>query len=155
MLPPGPPALSMRDVPMPDGWVRLPLSSWALRIIRGVENQPAIEVYSGRQFVDVAVARTADKLILRGARRGVQKGAPWALAWGELPDSKSKPDVVFRAGRWPRRDFSAGIMTVEEAFWVAEVTGKFSAINVAADGERIVGHRLLREPGWTRWAGSW
>ncbi|MFE1177039.1 hypothetical protein [Streptomyces sp. NPDC058773] len=124
--------------------LRLPLSGWLLRLARGSEGRPALEVHSGAGLIDVSVVSTLCVSPLRGARRSGGTEARWSLAWGQLPPGADVVEATFRA--W-RRSVSVQAVTLADAYWVAEVDGHFRSVTCSA-GESRVTRRVGREAGW-------
>lgn len=127
-------ALGPRDV-------RLPLSGWLLRVGRGSEGRPALEVHSGAGLIDVSVVSTLCVSLLRGGRSGERAGAHWTLAWGQLPPGADVVEACFRG--W-RRSRSVQALTVADAFWVAEVEGRFRSVGCSAGAVGATG-RVVKE----------
>ncbi|MEE4418111.1 MULTISPECIES: hypothetical protein [Streptomyces] len=121
--------------------IRLPLSGWLLRVGRGSEERPALEVHSGAGLIDVSVVSTLCVSPLRGGRYGGRAGAHWTLAWGQLPPGADVVQACF--GGW-RRDRCVQALTVADAFWVAEVGGRFRSVRCAAGAVRAT-TRVVKE----------
>ncbi|MBO2449615.1 hypothetical protein J4573_21115 [Actinomadura barringtoniae] len=121
----------------------LPRSGYTVRIGRGPDRRPALQIHDDRDgLLDVAVAHSLVSILLRGGFRARRGQAPWALAWGQLPPGCDQVAVLF-AGRadavQPVRP-----TIIARAFWVAEAGGEFRSVSVAADADRAT-RRLRRE----------
>lgn len=116
--------------------MRLPISGWAVRLGRGADDRPALEVYAGTRMVDVCVATPVSMSVLRGAWRSPRGEVPWAVAWGQLPAGVTEVTAAFGRNRVPA-------VLVEGAYWVAEAAGEYGQITVHA-GAAQVGTRLRR-----------
>ncbi|MFG2286337.1 hypothetical protein ACGFOU_09790 [Streptomyces sp. NPDC048595] len=131
----GPPAL------------RLPLSGWLLRLARGSEGRPALEVYNGAGLVDVSVVSTLCFSPLRGGRHSGRAATRWSLAWGQLPPGADVVEASFRG--W-RSSLCVQARTLGDAFWVAEVGERFHSVTCSAGTTRtttrVVRTRVAREP---------
>jgi hypothetical protein len=113
----------------------MPASGWELRLGRGSDDRPALEVYTGDGLIDVAVAGGRGSALVRGAVRG----PGWSVVWGQLPDG-GDVSVEFRAGHTSR---TVRAVTVAGAFWAAETPGRFRSV-VVTTGVRHESHRLWR-----------
>ncbi|MEU5211946.1 hypothetical protein [Streptomyces sp. NPDC020742] len=122
--------------------LRLPLSGWQLRLGRGSGGRPALEVHSGAGLIDVSVTGTLSVSALRGGRYGGRAGAWWSLAWGQLPPGADVVEASFRG--W-RRDVRVQALTFADAFWVAEVGGRFRSVTCTSGTTRAM-MRVVREP---------
>ncbi len=127
--------------------VRLPLSGWLLRVGRGSEGRPALEVHSGAGLIDVSVVSTLCVSPLRGGRYGGRAGRDWTLAWGQLPPGADVVETCFRG--W-RRSRSVQALTVADAFWVAEVGGRFRSVRCSAGAGRATARVVKESPPRTR-----
>ncbi|MCF3147490.1 hypothetical protein [Streptomyces platensis] len=123
---------------------RMPLSGWLLRLARGSEGRPALEVHSGAGLIDVSVVSTLCVSPLRGARRSGGTATRWSLAWGQLPPGADVVEVAFRG--W-RRGVRVQAVTLADAYWVAEVEGHFRSVTCSAGASRVT-TRVVREAGW-------
>jgi hypothetical protein len=123
--------------------IRLPISDWTVRVARGADDRPALEVYEGSRMADVCVATPVSVSVLRGAWRNARGAVPWALAWGQLPPGTSTATARFSGtGRNPSiRPVPA--LIVEGAYWIAEAAGDFAGITVQA-GPALISGRLRR-----------
>ncbi|MEU6328872.1 hypothetical protein ABZ851_16605 [Streptomyces sp. NPDC047049] len=121
--------------------LRLPLSGWLLRLARGSEGRPALEVHSAAGLIDVSVVSTLCVSPVRGARRGGGPAAPWSLAWGQLPPGADVVGVSFRGWRSSR---CVQAVTLADAYWVAEVDGRFRSVTCSAGASRVT-TRVARE----------
>lgn len=131
---------TVRTAPGPRD-VRLPLSGWLLRVGRGSEGRPALEVHSGAGLIDVSVVSTLCVSPLRGGRYGGRAGTHWTLAWGQLPPGADVVEACF--GGW-RRSRCVQALTVADAFWVAEVDGRFRSVRCSAGAGRATA-RVVKE----------
>jgi hypothetical protein len=124
-------------------FLRLPISGWTVRVGRGAADRAALEVYEGCRMADVCVATPVSVSVLRGAWRNRRGGAPWALAWGQLPAGATSVTAGFTSGgRKPTvRDIPA--VVIEGLYWVAEAAGGFAGVTVHA-GPILVSGRLRR-----------
>lgn len=121
--------------------MRLPVSGWTVRVGRGAADRAALEVYEDGRMADVCVATPVSVSVLRGARRNARGGAPWALAWGQLPAGVSSVTARFTGRNGNARPVPA--VLVENTYWVAETPGEFTGVTVHA-GPAIVSARLRR-----------
>ncbi|RXS82192.1 hypothetical protein EST92_15080 [Streptomyces sp. TM32] len=124
--------------------LRLRLSGWLLRLARGSEGRPALEVHSGAGLIDVSVVSAVCVSPLRGARRSSGTAAAWSLAWGQLPPGADVVEVSFRG--W-RRSRSVQAVALADAYWVAEVEGHFRSVTCSAGASRVT-MRVAREARW-------
>ena len=125
--------------------MRLATSGWTVRVGRGSDDRPALEVYEGTLAVDVCVATTLSVPVLRGAWRSPRGAAPWALAWGRLPAGASAVTARFTGGGRNPAAHEIAAVVIEGTYWVAETTGDWSRVTVHA-GPMLVGARLRRSP---------
>ncbi|GAA4637753.1 hypothetical protein GCM10023196_092830 [Actinoallomurus vinaceus] len=107
---------------------------WAVRLGRAATERPALEVYDAETLVDVVVRTSVAPEILRGARRGVSRGRPCAVAWGRLPADATLPVVVFTGGRWAGRTHRAEVIAVGGFCWLAVAYGRFTTVAVEHRG---------------------
>jgi hypothetical protein len=121
--------------------MRLPISGWTVRMGRGAADRAALEVYEDGRMADVCVATPVSVSVLRGARRNARGGAPWALAWGQLPAGVSSVTARFTGRNGTARPISA--VVIENTYWVAEAPGGFTGVTVHA-GPAVVSGRLRR-----------
>ncbi|MCF3176355.1 hypothetical protein IPZ61_23925 [Streptomyces sioyaensis] len=135
----GPPVTLTTGEP---GELRLPLSGWLLRLARGSEGRPALEVHGPAGLIDVSVPSTLSVSPVRGGRHSGRSPRRWSLAWGQLPPGADVVEVSFRG--W-RRGLSVQACTVADAFWVAEVGARFRSVTCTAGSIRRT-VRVLREP---------
>ncbi|MFE0192378.1 hypothetical protein [Streptomyces sp. NPDC058989] len=128
--------------------LRLPLSGWRLRLARGAEGRPALEVHNEAGLIDVSVVSTLCFSPLRGGRHSGRAATRWSLAWGQLPPGADVVEVSFRAWRSGR---TVQALTFADAFWVAEVGGRFRSVTCSAGATRMT-TRVVKEPrsheGW-------
>ncbi|RXS82189.1 hypothetical protein EST92_15060 [Streptomyces sp. TM32] len=140
----GPGALTVIE----SGALRLPLSGWWLRIARGSEGRPALEVHSRAGLIDVSVLSTLSVSPLRGGRHSGRSAAThWSLAWGQLPPDGDIVEADFRG--W-RRSRCVQAYTVADAFWVAEVGGRFRSVTCSAGTTRTTGRVVKEVRSWDR-----
>jgi hypothetical protein len=132
----------MNDLTEPVCRVCLPVSGWSIRVARGADDRPALEVYNGVRLADVSVATSLSVALLRGAVRSRRGATPWGLAWGQLPPGAQDPTIVF-SGRDGCRQVKAHI--VQDSYWVAEESGDFTGITIVVGATHTTG-RLRREP---------
>jgi hypothetical protein len=116
------------DTEIEPAGTQLPESGWELRVGRGSEDRPALEVHTGDGLIDVAVAGGRGAVLVRGAVRGRQ----FSVAWGQLPPG-GEVLVEFRAGGSSRM---VPAVTVAGAFWAAEVPGRFREVIVTTAVDR-------------------
>jgi hypothetical protein len=116
------------DTEIEPAGTQLPESGWELRVGRGSEDRPALEVHTGDGLIDVAVAGGRGAVLVRGAVRGRQ----FSVAWGQLPPG-GEVLVEFRAGGSAR---TVPAVTVAGAFWAAEVPGRFREVIVTTAVDR-------------------
>lgn len=107
--------------------LRLPLSGWSIRIARGADDRPALEVYDGPRLADVSVATALSVAFLRGAVRSRRRQRPWALAWGQLPTPSAHPTVAFSSRRGCHHAIPH---IIEGTYWIAEAPGHFTEITI-------------------------
>ncbi|MDN3359486.1 hypothetical protein [Actinomadura sp. DC4] len=124
--------------------MRLPMSGWTVRVGRGAADRAALEVYEDGRMADVCVANPVSVSVLRGARRNARGGAPWALAWGQLPTGVTAVTVRFTGRNATPRPIPA--VLIENTYWVAETPGDFTGVTVHA-GPAVVSGRLRRSGG--------
>jgi|tagenome__1003787_1003787.scaffolds.fasta_scaffold18944964_2 hypothetical protein len=124
--------------------MRLPVSGWTVRLGRAATDRAALEVYEDDRMADVCVATPVSVSILRGARRNARGGAPWALAWGQLPAGVSSVTARFTGRGGAARPIPA--VVVENTYWVAETPGEFTGVTVHA-GAAVASGRLRRAGG--------
>lgn len=122
--------------------LRLPLSGWLLRLGRGAEGRPALEVHSGAGLIDVSVVSPLCFSPLRGGRHSGRAATRWSLAWGQLPPGADVVEVSFRG--W-RRSQGVQAFTFADAFWVAEVDDRFRSVTCTAGTTRATA-RVVNEP---------
>jgi hypothetical protein len=115
------------------GELLLPISGWLLRLTRGFANRPALEVHSRTGLIDVSVMGSLSVSPLRGGRRSGRGATPWSLAWGQLPPGADVVEASFCD--W-RRSLRVQAHTVADAFWVAEVGGRFRSVTCFAGTTR-------------------
>src|SRR3954471_17394757 len=122
----------------------LPQSGLEVRLSRGSENRPALEVHTGDGLIDVAVAGGRGAALVRGAVRG----RDFSVAWGQLP-AGGEVLVEFRTGGSSR---TVTAVTVAGAFWAAEVPGRFRQVVVttAVDRGEYRLHRFRQRRGARR-----
>jgi hypothetical protein len=113
----------------------LPESGWELRVARGSQDRPALEVHTGDGLIDVAVAGGRGASLVRGAVRGRR----WSVAWGQLPPG-GEVLVEFRTGGSTRK---VTAVTVAGVFWAAEVPAKYREVTVTTAVDRET-YRLRR-----------
>jgi hypothetical protein len=131
---PCPPAPTL----VPD--LSLPRSGWMLRVARGSEGRPALEVYDARGITDVSVAVPVAISVLRGACRSARSASlPWSLAWGQLPLGADRIEVVFRSGKLVER---VSAVSIAGQFWAVEVPGRYRAVTVSAGLNRATARVL-------------
>jgi hypothetical protein len=125
--------------------LRFPRSGWMLRVARGSDDRPALEVYDTSGITDVSVAVPVAISVLRGACRSARSASlPWSLAWGQLPQGADGIEVVFRSGRLVEH---ASAVSIADRFWVAEVPGRYRAVTVSAGLNRARVRVLTRANG--------
>ncbi|MEU9124324.1 hypothetical protein AB0C96_31460 [Streptomyces sp. NPDC048506] len=122
--------------------LRLPLSGWLLRLARGAEGRPALEVHNGAGLIDVSVMSTLCVSPLRGGRHSGRAATCWSLGWGQLPAGADVVEVTFRG--W-RRSRCVQALTLADAFWVAEVDDRFRSVSCSAGTTRAT-TRVVEEP---------
>jgi hypothetical protein len=132
----------MNDLTAPICRLRLPVSGWSIRIGRGADDRPALEVYNDLRLADVSVATPLSVAFLRGAVRSRRGEPAWALAWGQLPPAAMDPTIVF-SGRDGCRQVAAHL--VEGSYWVAESAGDLSEVSIAV-GTTHTTAKLRRSP---------
>jgi hypothetical protein len=111
-----------------------------LRVARGSEGRPALEVYDARGITDVSVAVPVAISVLRGACRSARSASlPWSLAWGQLPLGADRIEVVFRSGKLVER---VSAVSIAGQFWAVEVPGRYRAVTVSADLNRATARVL-------------
>ena len=120
----------------------LPVSGWSVRVGRGADGRPALEVYNDFRLADVSVTTSLSVAFLRGAVRSRRGRPPWALGWGQLAPGSADPTIVF-SGRDGCRQVAAEV--VEGSYWVAEASGEFSDVTIAVGPTHTTG-RLRRAP---------
>ncbi|MCO6007346.1 hypothetical protein NE236_20405 [Actinoallomurus purpureus] len=115
---------------------------WTVRLGRGSMGQPALEVYDAETLIDVVVETSVAPEILRGARCGVSRGRPYAVAWGRLPADSIVPAVLFSTGRWARETHPAEAIGVGGFCWLAVMPGRYRTVTVGQDGTRCARLRV-------------
>jgi hypothetical protein len=122
------------------GWRELllaPGSPWLVRVARGTDGRPALEVYAAGSLIDVVVAPSLGCRLLRGACSAVVTRNPRAIAWGCLPVTGSPPpDVEFVRRRFRPRPQPANTDSVAGRFWFAMADGCFSRVTAVSHGTR-------------------
>jgi hypothetical protein len=111
---------------------RLTGTPWTVRLGRSSAGRPALEVYDAQTLVDVVVETRVAPETLRGARRGVSRSGPCAIAWGRLPADAALPAVLFAA--WVRR-CQADVFLAGGFCWLAVAHGRFSTVRVSHRGD--------------------
>lgn len=129
------------------GELRLPLSGWSLRIARGSEDRPALEVHSRAGLIDVSVMGALSVSPLRGGRHSGRSATRWSLAWGQLPPGADIVEASFRG--W-RRTLCVQAYTVADAFWVAEVGDRFRSVTCSAGTTRTTVRVVKERRPWGR-----
>ncbi len=112
---------------------RLPYSHWSLQIGTGHDDRPTLRVYTRQNVLaDVSASMPGGALLL-GARRGINEGRAWALAWGRLPDDGTdEVTVTFTSGLLSWWRATAPTRTIAGSFWAAELSGTFRSVVVSA-----------------------
>ncbi|GLY75983.1 hypothetical protein [Actinoallomurus iriomotensis] len=123
--------------------LRLPISGWTVRVGRSTADRAALEVYEGSRMADVCVATPVSVSVLRGAWRSPRGGAPWALAWGQLPAGTTSVTAGFTTGGLRPAVRQIPGVVIEGIYWVAEAAGGFAGVTVHA-GPVLVSGRLRR-----------
>ncbi|MES9541498.1 polysaccharide deacetylase family protein [Actinomadura sp. NPDC000600] len=103
---------------------------WAIRLGQAAAKRPALEMYEAETLVDVVVRSSVAPQMLRGARRGVSRGRPCAIAWGRLPADSTLPVVLFTGGRWAGRKQRAEVIAIGGFCWLAVAYGRFTTVGV-------------------------
>jgi hypothetical protein len=132
----------MNDLTQPACRLSLPVSGWSVRVGRGADDRPALEVYNDLRLTDVSVTTSLSVAFLRGAIRSRRGEPPWALGWGQLSPGAMDPTIVF-SGRDGCRQVAAQV--VQGSYWVAEAAGDFSDVTIAVAATHTTG-RLRRAP---------
>lgn len=111
---------------------RLPYSHWSLQIGSGHDGLPTMKVYTRHNLLaDVSTSSPHGALLL-GARRGIDEGRAWALAWGQIPGDGDEVTVSFTSGLLSWWKVTATTWTIAGTFWVAELSGTFRSVVVSA-----------------------
>ncbi|MGI5204796.1 hypothetical protein ACQEU6_24850 [Spirillospora sp. CA-108201] len=118
---------------------------WAIRLGHAATERPALEMYEAETLVDVVVRSSVAPEMLRGARRGVSRGRPCAIAWGRLPEDSTLPVVLFTGGRWAGRKQRAEVIAVGGFCWLAIAYGRFTTVGVEHRGT-LCGRLRIRRP---------
>ncbi len=127
---------------------RLQFSHWSLQIGEGHEGRPTLKVYTRNDaLADVSTASPHGALLL-GARRGIDEGRAWALAWGQIPPGADDVTVTFTSGLLSWWKAIAATRTIAGSFWVAELSGTFRSVAVEAGPVQARGllHRTDHTP---------
>jgi hypothetical protein len=107
---------------------------WSVRVSRQTAARPAMEIYAADTLLDVVVATPLSGGVFRGAARTVTGGRPHAVAWGRLIGSAAGIAVRFSRRGLGAGGHAAGVMPINDWFWVATAEGRFAAVTVTYRG---------------------
>jgi hypothetical protein len=109
---------------------------WAVRTAGGPGACPSLEVYADGLLLDVVVATSLSRAVLRGSCRASVAGRGQAIAWGRLPPGGPPVAVTFAAAGRGSRPGTAAVTELGRWFWVAVAEGAVSAVTVTHPGGR-------------------
>jgi hypothetical protein len=110
---------------------------WSVRLAGLSSACPALELYEHGELVDVVSSTRLAAPLLRGARAVSCAAGHQAVAWGRLQPAGQAVAVEFSRGRFSRQARPTTVIKLTEWCWVALGAGRFDAVTVHCDGQRV------------------